>query len=356
MPEDKYSYSILKFDQYGTIIDTFTIVTDRIKNIKVIEDSVLIGLFLHTSGVNIADSLGHTDDYSYNYSIRQSKDMGQSWDTLLISLPIKQNLSKKFDGTYFFSDIIIDFSEKIDDYILFPTRNKKIFKYNYKLNTIDSCSFPVELINNQNLSMFKCDSVFSFVSNNTEPKIYRTKELSINPLWDSININTIFFDWKNYDFVNKPENKDAILFSKSFNDEHGFLITGLSKEFESFSMQYQLNIAKYLIDKISKIDQPELQILAEKVNFWNSNPYPMPGKDIIHSLIYWNKNYSIRNSKIKIFDSFGKEYFNKDVKIEDFTNYCGLLSWDISGFINGTYFIQIILSNEVLNIPVLIAK
>src|SRR5690606_35595192 len=91
---------------------------------------------------NTADENGNTDDYYYKYYLIQSKDQGRTWNNLVDSVPVSQPLIKSFDDTYKYIDVIINQSIIFDNYIIYPTANNIIYRFDYVNNNSDSIPYP----------------------------------------------------------------------------------------------------------------------------------------------------------------------------------------------------------------------
>jgi photosystem II stability/assembly factor-like uncharacterized protein len=71
-------------------------------------------------------------------------------------------------------------------------------------------------------------------------------------------------------------------------------------------------------------------------------PYPLPARNYIKSLIYWDTSIDIGNDEINIYDIFGNKVSGKEkISIEQLNNYSGILTWDCSEVVSGIYLIHI---------------
>src|SRR3989339_334385 len=351
----KYSYLILRYDKSIKLIDSLTLKTDSIRNIVRIDDNNIIALNLRTSGDNLADSTGKTKDYSYNYYYIKSTDKGRTWDDINVNVKIPQKLQKNFytdDFSYY--DILTRVQFIYNNYVLYPSTENIIYKYDFVNNQFDSLFYPATISQFEpNSPIFKYWNklfMFSFAGNN---KIYFTNDLdSYNPKWDTLESGELFQQWDNFS-PPYTENMDAILSSNMLNDSTGFLVIGKSKR-DYPGWKFKVNFAKILWNPLVKVDDNKIE--TERVLLWNSPPYPIPGTNIIKSDIYWNKFYKIEDAKINVYDIQGFKLNNNNIVIEPRTTYSGILKWDCSNINNGIYIIQIKLSGGSISFPVIISR
>ncbi len=347
------SFLILRYDSSLKLLDSTRLLGD-LKNLIKIGNDNIITLNLLSTGVNKADSNGKTVNYSYNYFLRKSTDKGNSWDSLNIIVPIRQNLVKN-NTNFYYTDIIHKNAITYNNFVFYPTTNNVIYRFDYINNKFDSLFCPAAISKLNPLPIFKFNSKL-FVVSNYNNKFYFTNVSTNEPvLWDSLSPEDIFGQWDNYNLLNNLKNKDAILSAKMLNDSSGFLIIGKSQQsLRTGTKKFKINFVKISPDKRTNVQEHRIE--EDRVYLWNSSPYPLPGKDIIKSHIYWNKNYNIQNVKINVYDIIGTKINNNKIHIEPITNYSGILEWDSSKYISGIYFIQILLGGESISIPVIVSK
>ncbi len=71
-------------------------------------------------------------------------------------------------------------------------------------------------------------------------------------------------------------------------------------------------------------------------------PYPLPARDIVHSLIYCDTSIDIDNDEICVYDIYGQKVADKEkLRIDKQPAYSGILSWDCSTVPDGIYLIYI---------------
>ncbi len=345
------THLILRYDKSLSFLDSIRL-TGKIINLVKTEDNKLISLNLLTSGENNPDSTGETDDYTYEYFLRESTDNGKTWNKINVNVPIRQKL-KSYNDNYFYSDITHRNNLSYDNYILYPTLDSVIYEYNHMNNSFDSLNFPGSIASYRPYALFKSNS-YLFIISNIKNDIYFT-ELGTKPAsWDSLNASEVFGHWENFNSLDPEEGKDAILSAKMFNDSTGYLIIGKSFKANFFSNNFKLNFAKFYLNIPTSVNENEIN--NNRVYLWNSEPYPIPGKNIIKSELYWNKTYNIENAKISVYDINGNELNYVDIYIENKTPFSGILKWNCAGYNSGTYIIQIKLAGESISFPVIISK
>jgi len=353
----KKSYMILRYDKNFKLLDTIKYSGD-LRSITQINNNELISLNLIASGLNRADSIGHTDTYSYYYFLRKTTDKGATWDSINIEVPIRQKLNNSM-GNYYFSDIITTGSIIYNDNIIFPTTNNKIYKYNYKENSFDSLYLPANLLLFHPYAISKSFNGLFITSNVNFKTYYADISKGNNALWDSLapeDMFGTFGHWNNFDQFAPSENKDAILYSHKLNDSLGFIVLGKSYKSLFGTYDFQVNIAK--INFLNMTNVKDFQVEANRSYLWHSNPYPLPAKNIVKSDIYWTKSTPIENIQINIFDINGAklQLKNKKISLDRAEPYSGTLTWDCSDINSGIFIIQIELSYASISFPVVVTK
>lgn len=348
-------HSILfRYDNYNNFIDSIIIEVDFIKSIVVTKEKNIICLALKENGKNNPDSSGKAENYSYEYVLLKSTDKGRRWDSLAVELPFYKKLIHLNGDRYLFHDFVNNYARIIGNEIIFPAslygnENNLLYLYDMSSNTFDSLVFN-QTFNNFDKSIFKFRENNYLISNyNT---LYFSNDLKAEPNdWDSIQVDKIFGQWDNIDPYEKAIGKEAILSSEMINDSFGYLIIGAS---QTFFTKFKMNFVK--IQRLSNstaVVEPFTE--QERAYLWNKRPYPQPGKNIIKSEIYWNRNLSIDDAQIKVYDIFGAEK-NMEVTINVLTDYSATISADFSKEQSGVYIIAISLNGERRAIPVMITR
>ncbi len=91
--------------------------------------------------------------------------------------------------------------------------------------------------------------------------------------------------------------------------------------------------------------------------FYAYPPFPIPGKNQINTLIYFEPNVFIDKSYICIYDQNGNKVENdENINIVYFNNYSGHLTWECKNIPNGIYFIHLKFGDAFKTIKVIINK
>ncbi len=360
--EENFSYLIARYDKSFNLIDSISLGTDKIRSITKIDTNTLIALTLRTSGTNEADSEGNTVDYSYNYYLLKSVDKGKTWEKLNVNIPIRQKLALRSDYQYYYMDILTNHSSVLiyNNLILFPTTDYVIYTFDFINNKFDSIPCPTGLSQNFPFAFFKYKENL-FITSYIEKNIiyYSNIQKFDNTKWDSLNPADIFYQWDGYDISSSSSTgKDAIVKSFMINNTSGFLVIG-KNFYDNFTGALGFN--NYTFVKISSplltgVIENAPKIEQERIFLWNSDPYPIPGKSIVQSNIYWNKTYSGSDIKYCVYDINGTKLMNPKIDFNLTNSYCGILQWDCSEIISGIYFIQVLLGGESICFPVIISK
>ncbi|MCX6148620.1 MAG: hypothetical protein NTW25_15405 [Candidatus Kapabacteria bacterium] len=114
-----------------------------------------------------------------------------------------------------------------------------------------------------------------------------------------------------------------------------------------------LNVFEY---KPSLISSVETQI-EDQTYFYSYPPFPIPAKNEVKSLIYWDMSYNIDYSDIGVYDIYGNKIANREkISINKLNAYSGYLSWDCSGAGTGVYMIQIKHGTNTHNIRAMVVR
>ncbi len=97
---------------------------------------------------------------------------------------------------------------------------------------------------------------------------------------------------------------------------------------------------------------------TEAVNHLYTCPaFPMPAKNEVRSLVFWDKSRNIEDDKIAVYNVYGRKIAGKkDIRIDKLASYKGYLVWDCSGVENGVYLINIKHGTASRTIKVLVNK
>lgn len=353
--EGFYNYTLIRYDKTLNFIDSTQFRTGNIINISKIDTNTLIALTLISNGSNKADSNGNTIDYSYNYSLIKSSDSGYTWELIKDNLPISQKLVHS-SGNFFYLDIMFNNSLIFNNLILFPTIDNIIYTFDFFNNKFDSIPCPAHLNKYFPLTIFKFNQKL-FVASNLQNNVLYFADIKsyFNSQWDSLSLKNIFAQWDSFNYFDDMKDKDAILLANLTNDTSGILLIGKSY-LKANIWEFRYNIIKLSPDLTISHIENDFIIEQERAYLWNSNPYPVPGKSMIQSNIYWNKAFSNSDLRFIIHDINGSQLINPKITFDLKTNYSGLFHWDCSEVLSGIYIIQVILESESISFPVIVSK
>jgi hypothetical protein len=94
----------------------------------------------------------------------------------------------------------------------------------------------------------------------------------------------------------------------------------------------------------------------EKVSYlYAYPPYPMPAKQLVSSLIYFDNE--ILAEEVEVFDRFGVKVGDaEDISIDKVKSYSAILSWNCSGVPTGVYFIRVRNGGTIKVLKVIVKK
>jgi hypothetical protein len=356
-----YYTIVLRYDTNFRLIDTVKLNCRIVVNTIRTQDSIIFILGLNYSGDDTTDSSGTAGNYKYSYFILKSGDKGKTWDSNYV--PIHQEIFKYDDGTYhYINNLYYNFGSLADNYILYPAYPTSsilpgysiLYRYDYKNNIFDSTKIPMTISLNSS-TIFSLGSTV-FVTSYYNNKFFYTKDIGAkNLIWDSLTIADIFSNWDGYDPTYLQNDKDAILSFIKFDDTSGFLFVGKSMN-GAVSKQFKINPVKIsLTSTPTVLNEPKLN--QERAFLANFYPYPIPGKNVVKCLIYWNPFYDIaKDGRITVYDMYGRSGDYSKVKVNKLENYTGILEWDCTDASPGVYVIQISLGGESHSFPVIVVK
>jgi hypothetical protein len=114
---------------------------------------------------------------------------------------------------------------------------------------------------------------------------------------------------------------------------------------------------KYILSNDSK-SNIENTTITDNINYFQSMPpFPLPAKNELKSLIYWDMSYNIDDSDIEVYDIYGNKVANREkISLNKLNSYSGYLTWDCSGAGTGVYIIQIKHGTNTHNIRAMVVR
>jgi len=340
----KLNPMVLRYSQDFKFLDSIKLKAERIINLTVLPNGSIICLCINGGVFTTSDSAGNAPGYSYSYFLLGSTDQGKTWDS--IGVPIRQPLLyNTFNSQYYYSHQVLYYTITEGNYLIFPTRGTINYRYDYITNTFDSTAKPKINENQYRNTSFSFNRKWYVASD--DDNLYSTTTISSNNITlDSVKVEDIFSNWDN--------DKCSIFSTYSFNDTSALMVIGRSASTGAFAT-YKANLVK-LSPNLPPSSVEESQISEMKTMLWNSEPYPLPGRNIIRSDIYWNSYYSIENAIINVYDVFGTNIQTNNIRIDKVQDYMGILEWECSDAPTGVYVIQITLAGESRSFPVMVIK
>ncbi|MCX6147108.1 MAG: hypothetical protein NTW25_07630 [Candidatus Kapabacteria bacterium] len=100
-----------------------------------------------------------------------------------------------------------------------------------------------------------------------------------------------------------------------------------------------------------------IETIEDQTYFYSYPPYPLPARNELKSLIYWDMSYNIDDSDIGVYDIYGNKIANREkISINKLNSYSGYLSWDCTGVGTGVYIIQIKHGTNTHNIRAMVVR
>ena len=91
--------------------------------------------------------------------------------------------------------------------------------------------------------------------------------------------------------------------------------------------------------------------------FYSYPPYPLPAKNEVRSLIYWESEYEINTDESEIYNIYGEKMDSKGkISLNKLTSYSGHLIWDCSNVEAGIYIIRVKHGSGFKTVKVLVNK
>ncbi|TAL71036.1 MAG: T9SS type A sorting domain-containing protein, partial [Bacteroidetes bacterium] len=86
-------------------------------------------------------------------------------------------------------------------------------------------------------------------------------------------------------------------------------------------------------------------------------PFPMPAKNYIKTLIYWDLSLDIDKDIIEVYNIYGEKLEGRErIRIDKQNQYSGWLVWDCSDVESGIYFIKINHGTRTIYLKVMVDR
>ncbi|MCX6147252.1 MAG: sialidase family protein, partial [Candidatus Kapabacteria bacterium] len=316
----EFNKNYFHFSKYNENMDYLSKQTDSINYIHTaVFKNETTGFLIST----LNDSLGG------RIEILQHNELQTKWDrktTQKIKIPLTTK------GT--FSLIVNEIGISKDSVIIV---------YQYNLFTSDTTFTNVFLYDNKSE---KFETIYQNANLNSKPNIFldfKSKFIiaGMNFYMENNNRNNLL-DWKIY----TVKDSSNWSWSKASEDEKYYLVNYSSSTIPAST--YKLTLSSS-----SKIESQT----EDQTYFYSYPPFPIPAKNELKSLIYWDMSYNIDDSEIGVYDIYGNKVANREkIGISKLNGYSGYLTWDCSGASTGVYMIQIKHGTNTHNIRAMVVK
>ncbi|MCK5740909.1 MAG: T9SS type A sorting domain-containing protein [Chlorobi bacterium] len=162
---------------------------------------------------------------------------------------------------------------------------------------------------------------------------------------DSLFVTEDLFNKKNWNYYILPGNGRVV--RPLIKIGNAFICNYNDKNNPYGKTLYKIELQDSLIISVDDIE--------ERDYFYAFPPYPMPAKNIVRSLIYFDNN--VLAEDVEVFDRFGvKVGDGKDISIDKVKSYSAILSWNCSGVATGVYFIRVRNGDRMKILKVIVKK
>ncbi len=162
---------------------------------------------------------------------------------------------------------------------------------------------------------------------------------------DSLFVTDDLFNKKNWNYYILPGNGRVVRPLKKIGN--AFICNYNDKNNPYGKTQYKIELQDSLIISVDEIEENDY--------FYAFPPYPMPAKNIVRSLIYFDNE--IFSEDVEIFDRFGVKVGGaEDISIDKVKSYSAILTWNCSGVATGVYFIRVRNGDKMNVLKVIVKK
>ncbi len=121
--------------------------------------------------------------------------------------------------------------------------------------------------------------------------------------------------------------------------------------------KHEANLYWISYSKDSILSVTENNRTEEQTYLYIYPPYPVPARNIVRSLIFWDPAVNIDIDEIGVIDINGnKTEGRENLKLEKLTTYSGYLTWNCAGIAPGVYFIYIHHGNNYRILKVIVQQ
>lgn len=103
------------------------------------------------------------------------------------------------------------------------------------------------------------------------------------------------------------------------------------------------------------IDSPEIETPYIGDYLYACPPYPMPAKDKVNSLVYWDKRYNFDKAEINVYNTEGIKICSKEhISVSQQSDWSSIVTWNANGVPFGIYIILIKHGSKTISVKVAI--
>jgi hypothetical protein len=134
------------------------------------------------------------------------------------------------------------------------------------------------------------------------------------------------------------------------------------------------DFVKCTIDNLAKLEHSNMKILGSVNNntakkyfekpiietpilgnyLYAYPPYPIPAKEFVSTLIFWDSKLDINKAIMCVYDMNGNKICGKEnITLEKQSEFSGIVTWKTSGVYKGIYFIQIVHGTQTKMIKII---
>ncbi len=114
-------------------------------------------------------------------------------------------------------------------------------------------------------------------------------------------------------------------------------------------------------DRFGALQLPEIEIETETETPYNDvylyafPPYPIPAKEIVNTLVYWDKRYDFNKAETNAYNTEGIKICCKErFSISQQSDWSSIVSWNSTGYPLGIYILTIKHGSKTISIKVII--
>ncbi len=84
-------------------------------------------------------------------------------------------------------------------------------------------------------------------------------------------------------------------------------------------------------------------------------PYPIPAKETVKTLVYWDKRYDFNKAETYVYNTEGIKICGKErISISQQSEWSSIVTWNSAGFPSGVYILLIKHGSKTISIKVII--